>query len=689
MNYIKDYDQFLNENFGDLVNKVKNFFINVWENVKGYISHVRDEKTGEMYGVITPRNAANAIRDAHPAGITIDSDYFNNFEVTPGYMEILDENGIEQKNLETFMGWSRPMDKSYVQMDALSESFEHGDNALNEEAITLKSNGMVNIGPDEFSKEIRFMLNFYDKHPDDENLAPIVIWGAPGIGKSSIPKAVIKAFNTAASSTGTGTGGFKSLIKADLSQMDKESFSVPMVQRQTLQQFLEAHPGWQKKRIKHEGKENESWVVVDTNGIEYNLEANDMKQIQVGITDTVKSWLPLYRVTNTERDKMLNDLANGCSKVKKIDKYGNPIEWEEAGGGGILLVDEFLRADPDLLKIFLTLITDRQYQNYRLGSKWGIVIASNRPRDDHQVMQQFKNGNSSALFNRCFHMNFVPEFENWADWARTKGHFDETMIEFIKGDGDERNAVYPRWYHLDPEEIDDQDNENFSYPTPRSWSYAIYKLWGMADVAGCDIIDLDKNDIIRVVGSAVGKQLGQNFYEYYSQNAKASMPKFEDFCSGKLTAKSIENLDRTAIAERWKNQLTTVTSMTLKQFNTVVNSFVTLFGDTPSVIRQFIPIVDYLSAFAYERMWAVINKYANHKLMDQDGEHFNHDEYVESNMPNSDTDFNRFMLDENYRNKYFDVDAIIATKEYGFYAEATNKMVEAFPILNNDKSAID
>lgn len=121
------------------------------------------------------------------------------------------------------------------------------------------------------------------------------------------------------------------------------------------------------------------------------------------------------------------------------------------GTKGILLLDEFNRARPDVLQAAFQLVLDRSVGLLEIMDSWFIVAAGNLGAEDGTDVVEL----DSALMNRFIHFNVTYNLDAWLKWAEAaKIHPD--VINFIKG---KPSALYHQ-----PE-----DQSNNIYVTPRSW----------------------------------------------------------------------------------------------------------------------------------------------------------------------------------------------------------------------------
>lgn len=197
--------------------------------------------------------------------------------------------------------------------------------------------------------------------------AAIMIWGAPGIGKTQIVNQLINAFNTQG-------GNRYACHDLDALHMQPDDFTLPALQKK---------------------------VVVDDDG-------NKQEQV-IGATDVVKDWLPMARFTGDPVvDLEAIKIADGPSK------------------GGFIFIDEFSRMNPAVAQIFMNIIQDQKLQDRILGPSWMIICAGNRKED----MQSKEFIWDSAWDSRFTQVNYVPDIKQWLAWARNAG-LNSYIVDWI------------------------------------------------------------------------------------------------------------------------------------------------------------------------------------------------------------------------------------------------------------------
>lgn len=319
------------------------------------------------------------------------------------------------------------------------------DWSINSGKSTIMVNGeKVNIG-----KPMRNML----------------VFGAPGVGKSTVPQMVVDKFNRNAAKGDKSQ--MISLISIDCSLIDAGGFMMPTMPKEndilrTINDFSDSFP------------ESGEYFNKLTKDEQEKVAATIENSGQFKSSDAPKYWLPSYRYTgNDEIDKILDDYSNGGVYT---DEDGRSYK---TGGGGIILFDEFLRCDPDVFKQLMNFLLKRELNGWKLGSKWAIMACSNRPCDDAGVEEVWNSWSampaSKDRWSEFYQL--IPDPESWKKWARKKG-CDELILEFIFDDNDksakDANGEYVRWHTMVRDAS--EDAEQVATISPRRWEDVFSKL---------------------------------------------------------------------------------------------------------------------------------------------------------------------------------------------------------------------
>lgn len=101
------------------------------------------------------------------------------------------------------------------------------------------------------------------------------------------------------------------------------------------------------------------------------------------------------------------------------------IQGREDSKGGILLLDDYTRADPRYLQAVMELIDRQEYISFKLPPGWTIVLTSN-PSNDSYMVQEI----DSAMKTRFITVQYGFNAETWATWAEGMA-LDQRCINFI------------------------------------------------------------------------------------------------------------------------------------------------------------------------------------------------------------------------------------------------------------------
>ena len=420
---------------------------------------------------------------------------------------------------------------------------------LLEASAALSLSGAGKYGPDVDTEGFKFYLNVCIKK--GEKGSPLLVWGAPGIGKTAIVKAVLRECY-----------GKKALIVKNLGQCQKDDFTLPAFEK-------------------------------------------DLEGRIIGADEIPKTWLPMYRKTGDPAiDAVADNIANGGTKEGEI------------GQGGVIFFDEIARCAPDVQAVALTLIEDRQLVGYTLGSKWSIVAASNREIDDPNMDITL----SKALGNRFSQFNFVPSFDDWADWASKQEYMNTEVVNFLKF-----NQKY--WYLMHPEDDDEK-----VFASPRSWTKCCQMLYNIscgAEEDGWSLDDVPFNRIQEILLQYVQPEVATEFMTYYKLTRAVDIhalhdvfknpKKAPDLKKGKdgkdlrtdikyyMVAKVLSGLDPNKMPEPKEMENLAIWLVTSKDESVAAAALHTLFEMYPDIRFQLgNPECQNLSG--YENTW---NKYIN------------------------------------------------------------------------------
>ena len=471
MNHILNREDFLkevqvNEGFKDFVkkgfNKIKDMFSILIKKVKNFIAVF--DKEGNVLPVISlqavidhfsssnavnvyaSKAMSNSVIEAGGEGCGDNPKLFTDDE-TYG---TVDEDSIEYKN---FMSLSKILHEN-LGVDINSQE-------INERSSYSKPGEKLNIpviDTVEFAKLLKKRIIDRQGRKRKGNL---LIFGAPGIGKSSIANTVIKEYNELKSATDS-----VSLITINCALLAEGDIMMPTIpNKKDIDGFISRH------------KEDIPAIsAIDSLDQDEIDELNRSLRAQKVSDSAPKTWLPCYRPTQNEAiNEILDAAANGKITVDK----NNPKNNIETGSGGIILLDELFRAQPGIFNQLMTFLLTREMEGWVLGSKWAIVACSNRPADSERVSETWRNIEGADLDRYAQIALMQPSPEGWKNYMRNLGLTGENEIIFNfifdpeSKDGDE----FSRWHRVD-NKIDigqdsSQGNEKSdanSIPvTPRRW----------------------------------------------------------------------------------------------------------------------------------------------------------------------------------------------------------------------------
>ena len=501
MKHILDFETFINEGFGDFVkkgiNKVKSFFKNMVVKFNNFIAMFDDK--GEVIDASSPYTALNFISDGEVQGVTaftaVKNEYLNdNVQSTasivesPEYYGIVDKNSLEYRNYLTMV-------------DMVNEHYAKYGEKLNEAAgrvgFSGEDGGLKGIR-DIKSNQLKFLLDQAIKnvpaYKGKNAGGAVLIWGAPGIGKSTIPKAIINEWNENHTDK-------KSIMVVECGDLTVDGFSLPLPMTKTMGEYMKEHPEVQRRLISQG----------------YDVTSKDFLNQEIKVSgEALKTWLPMYKLTaSNERNKINDAVANG-RVITKYDDEGQ-MDTIETTEGGIILFDEFFRANESIFKILMQLLLNRTFNNgeYMLGSKWAIIACSNRPNDDEEVARGFES--TGAVVGTRFgggQFNFIPDFDDWKKWAVKDGHFDDATISFLMQSKDASSGEYTNWHTIRPAEY---SGGKTAWPTPRTWSLLMVELYNIMENEGYSSIQEIPDEIKRLKADGIiGTEMSEKYVEYLS-----------------------------------------------------------------------------------------------------------------------------------------------------------------------------
>ena len=379
-----------------------------------------------------------------------------------------------------------------------------------------------------------------------------LVFGIPGIGKTTIPKTIIRAWNEAGHRRGdkkrigvdpeTGKDVYldteckKAMIVMNCADLNEDSFGVTSIQ--DVSNLDKAGSNEMKRRIMAKFVNTGNFAWEDPNPADLNkatglykvnlsdpnhytkiksLNSTIKTDIQEAITAPV-SWLPVYKRTGDPNvNKLLDTLANSC--VYEDKKSGKTMV---ANSGGILFFDEFLRCQTKIMaEILMQWIQQREYKGeFAFGSLWTFLLASNRPNDDHSVDEMWQQL-GGALIQRFVPVNLLPDKDSWFKYLEGEYGKDaaEPVINFLK------NSAYSKYFHENPEIDKVLTGEHAVFATPRSWDECLHSATIRAKSASNPLGTTWLSFLIKeprkfaiAFETKMGKGCAHDFFEYLVNN---------------------------------------------------------------------------------------------------------------------------------------------------------------------------
>lgn len=488
--YVMSSSEFINEGrignaFRKIGSKIKSAVETVGIALKnGFVMVV--DKFGEMLNVVVPQSSVN-YANQNVAGVSAALNGKPNYAKEDGVYDSIEKNSEEYNNYIYLLKTLETKGGVNEARIPLSDYMETEQDIKNGQTQVVRNSGFSDISTEKFTKLLSRAL----KHVNDgTKQKPLLIWGAPGIGKTSIPKAIISEMNEGVNDA----KGKRGLIVADCSMMTSDGFSLPTLAKNVNIKDSE----WGKILM-------DAYGITDDEINDYNLTFSD---------DAPKTWLPMYKPTgNPEKDAVLNDLANG-SVGRIYNEKGKVVGYEVTGNGGIIMFDELLRSKRDILNVVCQIVDTREYKGFVLGDKWTMIACSNRPYDDDEIRKVYME-KGQMFFRRFSGYNLVPSFKDWCEWAKKHG-FDDTTLEWIAAA--DVDGPKSRWHYMDPEMHKTENKPKMA--SPAGWAAVMDNLHVLASDEGVkNLKDIDKDDFRLTVEAELPDDIAKAYTDYYYKYA--------------------------------------------------------------------------------------------------------------------------------------------------------------------------
>lgn len=203
-----------------------------------------------------------------------------------------------------------------------------------------------------------------------------------------------------------------------------------------------------------------------------------------------------YQVISPAQFEEMGDLIGLPYLEKKEDGSSisrfAPPEWiPRTPGPGILLLDDFNRADDRILRGLMALWQERRLSSWELPEGWYILLTGN-PEGQHYSVTSV----DEATISRMLHLELFFEVESWIAWAEAE-KLPDRAIEFVQ---------------KHPEIIDGQQT------TARTLTF-LFRLWQQYGQPSAGESQLEL-----LAHSAVAPQAAQAFIRFLGTEDHISLP---------------------------------------------------------------------------------------------------------------------------------------------------------------------
>lgn len=323
-------ENIIDESLRDLWNKAKLVFKKIWQFGKSiitktgpYILSLKENEKGDV-------EALPAVNGLTPAAAYMDGNISkdNTMVITEGIGSKITGNNFKDPDILKIYPKDELNTLSYMDK-YLSQNLEFVDESLSVNEVKLKHDDPYAQATIVDNDELRDTI-IENVFAQRDGGARLLIWGAPGIGKTAILQAVVETIRKEIiPSSHTSNGLPYNLICKTLSNETPDNFTLPA----------------------------------------YNDTSISLTGGRTA-TDLPKSWLPVY-------------LPDSNSTIDQ--------ERSDACGEGLLFLDELSRATPQVLNVILPLINEGTFNGYKLGKNWAIIAASNRMEDEESGQSELGN----------------------------------------------------------------------------------------------------------------------------------------------------------------------------------------------------------------------------------------------------------------------------------------------------------
>lgn len=416
-----------------VLDKLKSVGARLWDNIVKAGKYIYFRIRGKRVNVVSPINTMAAAQTVdglsfYPSQTLADVAEDNGIQPVITHDESENEDLDMIKDINSFWenvirDYKNDKEPAYESISHRRYKRFHKIHEASDRDIVLEHPSFPNVNTVELTQMI---LTAYGKmlsgvKKGDRVPEPLCIWGAPGIGKTQIIRGIINDIREA--------GIDANIISVNAQSMRKDDWSLPSIEKNSI-------------------------VVTDKTGAKREID-------NTRAADRPKDWLPVYDLKDIDPEHGITE--------EVLDNIANGGDDNTVGQGGFFFIDELSRIDPSVTNVIMTLIQSREYNGFKIGSKWMFIGAANRSKDlSNFGDRQFSW--DSAQAQRFGHVNFVPTFKEWLEWAESPigdtntPHVLPEITEFLKAN---KEVWYA--YSLKNDEDPKSKEGNLLYPNPRSW----------------------------------------------------------------------------------------------------------------------------------------------------------------------------------------------------------------------------
>lgn len=512
----KEYLQSVNEGIiGDKIRggikKIKNFIKLFIKKVNGVIRIF--DKNGNALPVVTIETTIDRLSKINGAKVCVPQSIIDSTKNAGGDTSVCSTTLQIQTDDDEVYGYIGEDSIEYKNlMSLVSESKDINEfDEINERALYSQPGELLDCKPwttEKLKEKLETAIRRLNRGDEVKN---ILVWGAPGVGKSQVIKAVIEAYNK----------GKEENEMLGFIEIPAQSFNPGDVVMPTAPTPDEVF----RTNVKQSG------ILGDLEG-EY-LEKMEMAIRNKRRADKIPSTMfPCYFMTDdNDLNKKLDKIANlGTIEIDDPENPGKKMI-QKTGGGGIIFFDEILRAPKPVLQDLMLVLQHKKFEGntWKIGSKWIFVAASNRPIDEDDIFENRKKAGEAFMDRWPMQGVLVPDEEDWMKYMRKLGLVDENEIifEFIFENEARENDEFRRWHTMmsrhdaaeRPEGNEVKRDKGAKQITPRRWTEWWIEMKNiMKDEDAKTIMDLPDDIIIDSIGDIFGVDFEEEFKIWWKNN---------------------------------------------------------------------------------------------------------------------------------------------------------------------------